>query len=247
MEPYFDRVKPRHLTGAQLDLVLSRGWYRMRQDLFTISHLAEEFEFYRVHWLRYQVELIKERRSHKRIRIHHSNHKVVIEPLKVISESHRNLHRKYRKWIDFDGVHTIEEGLFGEEGQNSIFKTWSVSVYDGEQLIAAGYFDLGNKSVASILHFFDPDYTKTSPGKFLILSTVDFMKSRGIQWYYPGYVVAGKPKMDYKLFLGREFAEYFIPQTGQWSPFVNSILAEDPIIIPVINNLDDSEIEDSAA
>jgi len=64
--------------------------------------------------------------------------------------------------------------------------------------------------------------------------------------YYPGYVVAGRPKMDYKLFLGREFAEYFNPQNGLWSPFNSSILLEDPIIIPVAEDLDDEPIEDSA-
>jgi len=41
------------------------------------------------------------------------------------------------------------------------------------------------------------------------------MRSKGLQWYYPGYVVAGKPKMDYKLFLGREVVEYFSPEVQQ--------------------------------
>ena len=245
MEPFFYRVKPRHLSPDQLDQVLSRGWYRMRQDLFTISHLAEEFGFYRVHWLRVDVNRIIGHRSHRRIRKNHAHCSVVIEPLITVSEEHRNLHRKYRRSIDFDGVRSIQEGLFGEEVTDSIFSTWSISVYDGEKLIAAGYFDIGAESAASILHFFDPEYAQFSPGKFLILCTIDFMRSKGLQWYYPGYVVAGKPKMDYKLFLGREVVEYFSPEVQQWRPFVDQILLDEPIIIPVLTDTDDENSQAS--
>ena len=245
MEPFFYRVKPRQLSLVQLDEVLSRGWYRMRQDLFTISHLAEEFGFYRVHWLRFDVNRIVSHRSHRRIRKNHVQCRVVIEPLITISEEHRNLHRKYRRSIDFDGVRSIQEGLFGEEVTESIFSTWSISVYDGVNLVAAGYFDVGAESASSILHFFDPDYAQFSPGKFLILCTIDFMRSKGLQWYYPGYVVAGKPKMDYKLFLGREVAKYFSPKEQMWKPFVDQILLDEPIIIPVLTDTEDENSLDS--
>lgn len=241
MQPFFHRVKPRHLSPSQLDLVLARGWYRMRQHLFTISHLAEEFGFYRVHWLRFDIVRIGVHRSHRRIRKHHEPYTVTIEPLVTILEEHRQLHRKYRKSIDFDGVRSIEEGLFGEEGRGSIFSTWCISVRDGDRLIAGGYFDVGKVSAASILHFFDPDHAWSSPGKFLILATLDFMRSQGLRWYYPGYVVAGKPKMDYKLFLGRDVAEYFSPEDQMWKPFEDKILLDEPIIIPIISDLEDEE------
>ena len=188
MDPYYNRVKPRHLSPVMLDLVLSRGWYRMRQDLFTISHLEEERCYYRVHWLRYEVNRIEERATHRRIRRKNKSRRVTIEPLITISEEHRNLHRKYRKWIEFDGVRSIEEGLFGDEVGTNIFQTWCISVYDQEQLIATGYFDAGSTSVASILHFFDPDYGGSSLGKFLIFCTLDWMRAKGYKWYYPGYV-----------------------------------------------------------
>lgn len=231
MDPYYNRVTPRHLSPAMLDLVLSRGWYRMRQDIFTISHLSEETGYYRVHWLRYNISKISDRNTHRRIRKNHPGYKVTFEPLSYIPESHRNLHRKYRKWIDFDGVRTIEEGLFGSEVITNIFPTWSLSVYEGEQLVAAGYFDVGDTSVASILHFFDPEHRWSSPGKFLILCTLDWMRSNNKNWYYPGYVVAGKPKMDYKLFIGESDAEFFDPVDGQWKVFDRRILDERPILL----------------
>ena len=243
MEPYYNRVTPRHLSPPMLDLVLSRGWYRMRQDLFTISHLQEDTGFYRVHWLRYDVNTITERSTHRRIRKKHSGHTVTFEQLKYIPENHRNLHRKYRKWIEFDGVRTIEEGLFGDEGFTNIFSTWFISVYKGDQLIAGGYFDVGATSVASIIHFFDPDYCSLSPGKFLILCTIDWMRSQGLTWYYPGYVISSKPKMDYKLFLGESLAEYFDPTDGLWKAFNRDILSESPIPLWGPDEIDSDEPE----
>lgn len=241
MDPYYNRVKPRHLSPVMLDLVLSRGWYRMRQDLFTISHLEEERCYYRVHWLRYEVNRIAERATHRRIRKKNKSRRITIEPLISISEEHRNLHRKYRKWIEFDGVRSIEEGLFGDEVDTNIFQTWCISVYDQEQLIAAGYFDAGSTSVASILHFFDPDYSDASLGKFLILCTLDWMRAQSYNLYYPGYVVAGKPKMDYKLFLGESIAEYYDLEEGLWKPFNKQILLDQPIIFWDNDRMDSNE------
>ncbi len=61
-----------------------------------------------------------------------------------------------------------------------------------------------------------------------MLLTVDYLKSCGFEFYYPGYVIAGHPKMDYKLFMGKAAAQYFDPETETWMCFQNSILnAED--------------------
>ena len=243
MDPYFDKVTPATLTPYQLDVVLSRGWYRMRQEIFTITHLAEEFGYYKVHWIRFDVDRILLRSSHKRILKNHRNCRVTIEPLVAVTDQQRALHRKYRNWIDFDGVRNIDECLYGEKrdpGKN-IFSTNVISVFEGEDLIACGYFDSGKESAASILHFFDPDRAHLSPGKFLILKTIEYMQSLGMRWYYPGYVIAGKPKMDYKLFLGKDLAEYYDQKDGMWKPFEDIILTVEPIIIFMEDDFEEDE------
>jgi arginine-tRNA-protein transferase len=85
---------------------------------------------------------------------------------------------------------------------------------------------VGAKTAASILHFYDPTYGKYSLGKYLILLTLDYLKSQHYEFYYPGYVVEGLNKMNYKLFLGKEYAEYFDPETISWKPFQDSILGD---------------------
>lgn len=224
MIPYFNRLRPAEIANSDLDELLSFGWYRMEQTIFTSSHVGLD-EIYRVHWLRYAVNKIKEHHSHKRINKKNEKFVFTVENLKLIPLAHKKLYGQYRSSIDFDGASTIEECLFGEEGQGrNIFNTKCISVFDDEKLIAGGYFDVGEKAAASILHFFDPLYKKYSLGKYLILLTIDYLKSNSIEYYYPGYVVEGNPKMNYKLFLGKEQAQYFDAETSSWKYFEDSIL-----------------------
>jgi arginine-tRNA-protein transferase len=136
------------------------------------------------------------------------------------------LHKRYRSSIDFEGALSIEDCLFGEESTKNIFQTKCISVFDHDRLIAGGYFDVGDKAAASILHFFDPDYGKYSLGKFLILLTIDYLIHHGYDFYYPGYVVEDVAKMNYKLFLGKEDAQYFDPLTSSWKYFDVRILGK---------------------
>jgi arginyl-tRNA--protein-N-Asp/Glu arginylyltransferase len=104
-----------------------------------------------------------------------------------------------------------------------VFDTHCVRIYDENKLIAMGLFDKGKVSIASILNFFDPHYSKYSLGKYIILLIIEKMKEWGMFCYFPGYIVAGKPKFDYKLFLGEEAAKYMNKELS-WIIFDRSIL-----------------------
>lgn len=225
MQPYYHNLQPAALSGAQLDQLLSLGWYRMHQHIFTTSHVQLD-AVYRVHWLRFALEELEQHASHKRIRNRNRNFNHRIESF-ALREEHQELHQRYYASIDFDGAPSIADCLFGDGPvAHSIFTTKTISIYDGELLIAAGYFDVGQESAASILHFFDPLYARYSLGKYLLLLTIDYLRQHNFRFYYPGYVVEGNPKMDYKLFLGRTQAQYFEPQTAEWKYFQESILGK---------------------
>jgi len=224
LRPYYYRLNPEALSGDELDQFLALGWYRMHQNIFTVSHI-EQSGLYRVHWLRYILHEIKNHASHRRIRNRNKGFRFTIEDFTAIRADHDDLHRRYRASIDFDGALTIQECLFGDDDTTkNIFNTRCISVFDDGKLIAGGYFDVGENSATSILHFSDPLYQSNSLGKYLILLTVDYLKSNGYTFYYPGYVVEGLPKMNYKLFLGKEEAQYFDPEMVMWKYFQDSIL-----------------------
>jgi len=138
------------------------------------------------------------------------------------------LYEKYLRSVDFDGYSSIEKATYCENGLN-IYKTKAIIIKEGDRIISCGIFHRGLTSVASILHFYDPEYYRFSPGKYLILKTLDFCRKQGIEWYYPGYVIQGNPKMNYKLFLGREVAQYYYPEphplSGSWLPFRSELLS----------------------
>jgi leucyl-tRNA---protein transferase len=222
---YHDRISPESISGPQLDHVLALGWYRTHQSIFTTSHV-ELGEQYRVHWLRFPLPEIKESSSSRRIRNKNKSFQVVIEDFETIRPDHQELHRRYRDSINFDGAVSIQDCLFGQAGTDkNIFTTKCISILDEDVLVAGGYFDVGKISAASILHFFDPEYKRFSLGKYLILVTIDYLRQHGFVFYYPGYVVEGLSKMDYKLFLGRKAARYFDAETLKWKYFDERILS----------------------
>ncbi len=218
MQPYFQSLSPAALSGDDLDQFLALGWYRMHQDIFTTSHIKHE-EWHRVHWLRFAVGECTERRSHKRILQRAQRFTYRLSSVQSIPIAHEELYARYYQSIDFAGAPSATDCLFGEDpGHPSIFNTQCIEVHDAHRLVAVGYFDVGQSAAASILNFYDPAYARYSPGKLLILKTLEYLKQHRFSWYYPGYVVEADRKMNYKLFLGQDLAQYFDPETVAWRP-----------------------------
>ncbi len=226
MIAYHRTVAPDFLSPPELDQLLSMGWYRMHQNIFTTSHLRDGESFYRVHWLRYPLMEIKEHPSHRRIRNRSRLLFYTIEDFTGTQPFQEELYTRYRAAIDFQGSLSIKQCLFGDnEIEKNIYQTKCISVYDQNKLIAGGYFDMGDKTGTSILHFFDPAYKNKSLGKYMMLLTMDYLKLAGFEFYYPGYLVSGIPKMDYKLFMGKEATQYYEPESKTWRHFHQSICA----------------------
>ena len=100
----------------------------------------------------------------------------------------------------------------------TVFDTREVCVYDGDKLVAVSYFDVGDRAMASLIGLQHPDYRKFGLGIYTMLKEVEFGRSAGLKWYYPGYVLDLPSDFDYKLELG-EF-EYYTP-TKRWGAFRN--------------------------
>ena len=91
--------------------------------------------------------------------------------------------------------------VFGEDP--SLYETRECAVYDGDRLVAVSYFDVGREAIASQLGLHDPDYANHGLGTYTLLEEVDFGRSIGAKYLYPGYVVPGSSRFDYKRQIGR--------------------------------------------
>jgi arginyl-tRNA--protein-N-Asp/Glu arginylyltransferase len=229
---YYDELRPDHCTQEEFDILLSLGWYPLEQKIFTTSHLFTGKETFpmEVFWLRYPVFLIQDRTSHRRIRSKNRNFEMEIADPFVHKTELDNLYDKYLGSIDFDGYSSIEKATF-KRGSSNIYQSRAIIIRDGIRIISCGIFHTGITSAASILHFYDPEYKQFSPGKYLILKTLDYCKLHGMKWYYPGYIIKGNTKMDYKLFLGKENAQYYHPEpdylSGSWLSFRSDLCLAD--------------------
>jgi len=100
----------------------------------------------------------------------------------------------------------------------TVFDTREVCVYDGDKLVAVSYFDIGERSMASLIGLQHPEYKKYGLGIYTMLKEVEWGQSAGFKWYYPGYVLDLPSDFDYKLSLGN--FEYYTP-TKRWGSFQN--------------------------
>jgi arginyl-tRNA--protein-N-Asp/Glu arginylyltransferase len=205
------------LPGDFLDYYLGQGYYRMGQNLFTCQFLPLETGLYTTHWLRLAVAKAEYGPKQRRLFRLNEPFEVAVRPFRLTPE-YEELYARYYQSIDFDANPSLGDLLL-EDSPHNIFDTHVLEVRDGGRLIAAGVFDNGTDSIAGIVNFYDPDYRKHSLGKYLMLLKLEHARRHQLAYYYPGYLVHGYPKFDYKLFVCPAATEFFNARTHQWRTF----------------------------
>lgn len=209
---YASLVRPDTLEPRELDLFLEKGWFRLGSGLFTTSFLTFEDTLFDAFWLRVNLPEFELSGSQRQILKKISGFRVTTGKA-VFTEEKEALFGKYRESVSFQPAKYLA-GILSD--QTGIFDSHEVCIYDGDRLVACGIFDLGEAGAEGIVSFFDPDYKRLSPGKALVLNKILFCKERGLKWFYPGYVVPGYPRFDYKLDIARENSEYYDVTLGEW-------------------------------
>ncbi len=210
---FTEKRYPNYLTRAALDEYLSKGWYRMGQGIFTCHFLCFGERIYSALWLRLELGNHKFKKRQRKLLNRNSHLRIEIVPLQIDKQKEA-LYQKYR-WHRFRGniSTSLKESLF-DGGRKNIYHTMECCIYDKNRLIAASFFDLGNYSIASILGMYDPDYAKMSLGNFTMLAEINFGMENGFKYYYPGYIVSGYSRFDYKVNIGD--VDYFNVGQQKW-------------------------------
>lgn len=207
---------PEVMLPQELDLFLSRGWYRMGQTIFTTHFLCFDQEFYSAIWVRLDLQGYRFRKSlRKIIRRNKAAFQYSIQP-SIITPEKEALYQKYRG--AFPGVlaPSLRESLLDGDDLN-IYQTYEVQVRLGDRLVGLSFFDLGENSLSSITGIYDPEFQKFSIGFFTMLLEIEFGLENGYRYFYPGYVVPGYPRFDYKLRIGK--VDYYEMSTQEWRPY----------------------------
>lgn len=207
---------PEILYPHELDAYLAEGWYRMGQTIFTTHFLYFGQNVYSAIWIRLELETYEFRKSlRKLIRKNLERFNIKISQ-GYISKEKEVLFQKYKRSFDGKLAQNLKEYLLDGEDYN-IFNTYEVSIYDGKKLVGFSFFDIGAESVASISGIYDPEYQQHSLGFFTMLMEIQYCLENNLKYYYPGYVVPGYSRFDYKLRVGD--VTYYQPESGAWLPF----------------------------
>ena len=176
---------PNSVKGKELDIYLSRGWYRMGQTIFTTHFLCFGNQFYSAIWIRLDLKDYQFRKSLRKILRKNDERFITKIGRSKINTEREQLYRIYRE--DFPGViaPTLLDSLQDGEAFN-IYHTKEFSAYDGQDLVALSYFDIGENSAASILGIYHPQYKSLSLGFYTMLKEIEYCLENGIRYYYPG-------------------------------------------------------------
>ncbi|MGB1205867.1 MAG: hypothetical protein ACPG5B_09485 [Chitinophagales bacterium] len=200
---------PKSIKGEELDLYLEHGWYRSGQVLFTTHLIILEDDVYTPVWTRLPLEnySFKKRlrqlfnKNNKRFRIEYSK-TFIDEKKEALYAQHKFRFGKYPP-------QSLKQYLL-DCSKDSIFNSYEVRVYDGDELIAVSFFDIGTISMMSILALYNQTYQKESLGIYTMLLEIDFAQKKELKYYYSGYIVPKYERFDYKLRVGNlEFYDMF--------------------------------------
>jgi leucyl-tRNA---protein transferase len=216
---YYDVHYPESLTGRQLDEYLADGWYRMQQTIFTTDFILKENKLLPVFWLRLDINKFTYSKKTSKITAINKDFKAECTPA-TVTEELEILYQLYKSSVNFELSESIEDLLLGES-ISSIYNTHCITIRDGRKLIAAGFYDEGNLSIAGILNIYHPQYSRKALGKYLMLLKIAYARQHQKQFYYTGYLSTADSKFDYKLSVSKEATEVYNRNLKQWVPWLS--------------------------
>jgi arginine-tRNA-protein transferase len=137
-----------------------------------------------------------------------------------------NLHRRQRNLASSTDAYSFEDfqGFLVE----SCCESYELSFWCGERLVACSVVDSGLQSVSAVYTFFDPGYTRLSPGTYSILKQIEWAANRGKRYLYLGMFVADNQHLRYKArfapqerYLNGAWVAFHEPM-GDWSSAIDS-------------------------
>lgn len=220
---------PSSVSGEELDNYLENAWYRMGQSIFTCHFLFFEEKLFSPIWTRLPLDgYAFRKRLRKLMGRNEQLFRTCVRPAQLDDEKEA-LFQVYKN--NFNGrLSPTLKICLQDNFDFNIFATYEIAIYHGHKLVAYSFFDLGKHSLASIKGVYDPAYEKFSLGFYTMLREIQYGQELGFKYYYPGYIVPGFPRFDYKTRIGKEEeVQYFNLKQHAWLPLTKFSQQDVPI------------------
>ena len=206
---------PNKLAPARYDYYLASGWFRGSVMLYKMDLLCLDNDIFSVVNIRLDTIGFEMKKRHRKLfRKNNERYTVRVGDATVSPRKEELYNQQKDKFKGF--IHSSLSDFLHAGFMDTVFDTKEVEVFDGDKLIAVSYFDVGFRSMASLICLYDKDYKKDSLGIFTMLHELKYAQLNSVKWYYPGYVLDKGSSFDYKLTLGKY---EFYNTEKKWIPF----------------------------
>ena len=201
-------------SPARMDRLWADGW-RHFGAIFTRYHTSEHGgKRFTVLPLRIDLARFTLSRSQKRVLAKNRDLRVQFRPSCIDAEK-EVLFKKHRVRFEANAPTSLFNFMSPDPSASPCANV-ELCVYQGQQLLAVTFLDLGMTATSAVYAFFDPVAAKRSLGILMMLHSIQFSIERGCHYYYPGYAYREPFTYDYKKrFNGLESLDW---EQG-WKPY----------------------------
>jgi arginine-tRNA-protein transferase len=201
-------------SAAQIDKLLENGWRHFGTHFFRYSLGIYGLDVRRVIPLRIRLSDFSLSRSQRRILSKNADLRIVINPIDITSEA-KTLFDRHKTRFDHGIPNSIYDFLSLEPATVPC-EAMEMSIFAGDELLAASYFDVGERSLSGIYAMFEPAQSSRGLGIFTMLKEIEYGMTLGKEFYYQGYCYEGESFYDYKK---RFSATEAFDWLGNWGVF----------------------------
>jgi len=207
---YFLRAQA---TPEQMDFLWALGWRHFGNYFFRYSASHHWDGVRTVMPLRVDLAKFALSRSQKRALARNRDLRVAIRDT-LIDAVKEDLFYRHRERFKENIPDSIHDFLSDEPAVEPCHNR-EICVYDGDELLAASFLDIGGSATSAVYAMFDPSQSKRSLGVFTMLEAIRYSREIGCKYYYPGYAYRESSFYDYK----KNFASEYYDWREGWRPF----------------------------
>ena len=199
---------------SRMDMLWHQGWRHFGIHFFRYATMKHDAVLCHVIPLRIDLSKFTLSQSQSRVLRKNRDLRVVIRPASI-NDSKQALFNRHRERFKDNAPDSLFDFMSSNPASVPC-RNEEICVYRDETLLAMSFLDIGESATSAVYAAFEPVEHKRSLGILTMLHAIQYSRSLGARYYYPGYAYRETSMYDYKKkFRGLEFLEW----NSGWRPY----------------------------